>query len=222
LRAVEAARAAQAPSLDELVVTDTADAWRRAGFHVRGDGCEVGGVRIRLAGPGGARGIVAWSVRGAASLDLDGLRTTASERAPAQGGQHPNGVVAIDHLVLMTPDLDRTTGVLRAAGLDLRRMREGATPGGSLRQAFFRMGELILEVVAAPAGLSVAADPQGPARLWGISFLVPDMQATASRLGELLGPPRAAVQAGRTIATLRREAGIGTAVAFITPGPGAA
>ena len=109
MRAVEAARAGQAPSLDELVVTDTADAWRRAGFHVQGDGCEVGGVRIHVAGPGGARGIVAWSVRDAASLDLDGLATTASERAPAQGGEHPNGVVAIDHLVLMTPDLDRTT-----------------------------------------------------------------------------------------------------------------
>jgi hypothetical protein len=41
------------------------------------------------------------------------------------------------------------------------------TPGGSTRQSFFRMGELILEVVEAPAGTRLADDPNGRARLWG-------------------------------------------------------
>jgi hypothetical protein len=83
------------------------------------------------------------------------------------------------------------------------------------------MGEVILEVVEAPAGTAIAADPDGPARLWGISFLVRDMERPAAVLGELLGPPRDAVQPGRRIATLGREAGLGPAVAFMTPGPGA-
>ncbi len=39
--------------------------------------------------------------------------------------------------------------------------------------------------------------------------------------GDLLGEPRAAVQPGRQIATLRKEAGLGPAIAFMTPGPGA-
>jgi hypothetical protein len=209
------------PTVDELVVADDPAAWRAAGFDVDGDLCEVGTVRLRLEGPGRGRGIVAWSVRGARSLDLDGLPTSASDSPPAAGRRHPNGAVSIDHLVVMSPDLDRTAAALREAGLDLRRLREGPTPGGSARQAFFRMGELILEVVEAPAGTKIASDPDGPARLWGISFLVEELDHAAAALGDLLGEPRAAVQPGRRIATLRKEAGLGPAVAFMTPGPGA-
>jgi hypothetical protein len=109
---------------------------------------------------------------------------------------------------------------LRDAGLDLRRVREEPTPGGAPRQAFFRMGEVILEVVQAPEGTRMAEDRDGPARLWGISFLVEDLERTAAALGGLLGEPRGAVQPGRRIATLRKEAGLGPAVAFMTPDPG--
>jgi hypothetical protein len=210
------------PTVDELFVADPPDAWRAVGFAVAGDLAEVGTVRIRLEGPGSRRGITRWSIREARSLDLDGLDTSASQAPPARGGHHPNGTVAIDHLVVLSPDLDRTAGVLRDAGLDLRRTREGETPGGSRRQAFFRMGELILELVQAPPGTKVADDPHGPARLWGISFRVERMETVADALGELLGSPRDAVQPGRRIATVRREAGLGPAIAFMTPGRGAA
>jgi hypothetical protein len=210
------------PTVDEVFIADQPSAWRAAGFSVEGDVCEVSSVRLRLEGPGRGRGIVAWSVRGAGSLELDGLDTSASERPPAAGARHPNGVVSIDHLVVITPDLDRTAAVLREAGLDQRRLREGPTPGGSRRQAFFRMGELILEVVEAPEGTKIASDPDGPARLWGISFLVEELEEAAAALGDLLGTPRAAVQPGRRIATLRKEAGLGPAVAFMTPEPGSA
>jgi hypothetical protein len=209
------------PTVDELFIADEPSSWAAAGFEVTGDLCEVGATRLRLEGPGPRRGITRWSLRDAAALDIDGLDTVASDRPPAAGAKHPNGVVSIDHLVVLSPDLDRTVAALRAAGLDLRRIREGPTPGGSGRQAFFRMGELILEVVAAPEGTKVAADPRGPARLWGISFLVDEMEEVEARLGDLLGNPRDAVQPGRTIATLRREAGLGPAIAFMTPGRGA-
>jgi len=209
------------PTVDELVVADAPERWTAAGFAVEDGGCEVSTVRIRLAGPGERRGIVSWTVRGLASQELDGLPTAASERPPAAGGPHPNGVRTLDHLVVMSPALDRTVAALEAAGLDLRRIREGETPGGSTRQAFFRMGEVILEVVQAPEGTSVGANPDGPARLWGLAFGVGDMDATAAALGPLLGEPRPAVQEGRTIATLRREAGLGPAIAFMTPGAGA-
>ena len=69
-------------------------------------------MRLRLAGRGERRGIVGWSVRDLASLELDGLPTTASERPPAAGAPHPNGVVTLDHLVVMSPALDRTTEAL--------------------------------------------------------------------------------------------------------------
>jgi hypothetical protein len=203
------------------VIADEPTAWRAVGFGVEGAACAVGSVRLRFVGRGERRGIVEWSLRGFSSRELDGLPTVASESPPAAGAPHPNGVESIDHLVVMTPDLDRTAEVLRGAGFDFRRLREDATPGGSMRQAFFRMGEVILEVVEAPEGTKPAADPAGPARLWGISFLVPDLDATATALGDLLGAPRDAVQPGRRIATLRREAGLGPAIAFMTPGPGA-
>ena len=102
-------------------------------------------------------------------------------------------------------------------------MRDEPTPGGAPRQAFFRMGEVVLEVVQAPDGHArCALEPDGPARLWGLAFGIEDMDLTARALGPLLGDPRPAVQPGRTIATLRREAGLGPAIAFMTPGPAAA
>ena len=68
-------------------------------------------------------------MRDLTSLELDGLPTSGSERPPAAGAPHPNGVLTLDHLVVMSPALDRTIEALRAAGLDLRRLREGDTPG---------------------------------------------------------------------------------------------
>lgn len=196
------------PSIDELEIADEPAAWSALGFEVLDGICAVSRVRLCLVGPGPRRGIVGWTLG-------DGARSSA----PAP--QHRNGAVAVDHVVMLTPDLDRTVGELEGQGFDLRRVREGPTPGGSTRQAFFRAGEPILEVVQAPPDTSVARDPGGPARLWGVAVTVEDIEATARELGELLGPPRDAVQPGRRIATVRKEAGLGPALAFITPGRGA-
>lgn len=209
------------PTLDELHIAAAPETWEGAGFDVRDGVVEVGSVRLRLDGNGDRRGITSWSVRDAGSLELDGLETTASDTVPAAGGVHPNGVVAIDHVVVISPDLDRTSQVLRDAGFDLRRVREGDTPGGSRRQAFFRMSEVILEVVQAPEGTKLAADPDGPARLWGIAFLVEDLDTPAAVLGDTLSEPRDAVQPGRRIASVASAAGLGPAIAFMTSGRGA-
>jgi catechol 2,3-dioxygenase-like lactoylglutathione lyase family enzyme len=195
------------PSIDELEIAAEPAAWSAAGFDVADGVCRVSRVALRLAGTGPRRGILDWTLG-------DGAAREAA-------GPHPNGVVLVDHVVMLTPDLDRTVAELESRGFDLRRRREGATPGGSTRQAFFRAGEPILEVVQAPEGTSVARDPAGPARLWGLAFVVGDMDHTARELGELLGSPRDAVQPGRLIATLRPEAGLGPAIAFMTPGRGA-
>ena len=191
------------PVLTELEIADEPAAWSAAGFRVEDGLCALSRVSIRLAGKGSRRGIVGWTL-----ADVE-------PEAPAAPPQ-PNGAVAIDHVVMLTPELDATVEELRADGFDLRRVREGETPGGSTRQAFFRVGEPILEVVQAPGGIRLER-----ARLWGLAFLVEDMEATAAALGELLGTPRDAVQPGREIATLRPEAGLGPAVAFMTPGRGA-
>jgi catechol 2,3-dioxygenase-like lactoylglutathione lyase family enzyme len=192
------------PAIDELEIADEPAAWAAAGFDVEDGRCRVSRVRLRLAGADAGRGILDW--------------TLAEAPAREAAAPHPNGAVRIDHVVMLTPDLDGTVAELESQGFELRRTREAPTPGGSTRQAFFRAGEPILEVVLAPEGSRVARDPAGRARLWGLAFTVEDIDATARALGDLLGTPRDAVQPGRRIATLRPEAGIGTAVAFMSPG----
>jgi hypothetical protein len=80
----------------------------------------------------------------------------------------------------------------------------------------------VLEVIEAPAGSRLSQRPDGPARLWGIALLVHDLERPAGVLGDRLGRARDAVQPGRRIAPLSKQAGLGPAVAFITPGLGAA
>ena len=112
--------------------------------------------------------------------------------------------MGIDHLVVTTPRLDRTLPALEAVGLEVRRTRDA---GGGMRQAFLVAGPAVLEVVGDRPGA-------GPARLWGVTFVVPDVDALAGRFGETLGTPRDAVQPGRRIVTAH---GMDVPVAFMTP-----
>lgn len=207
-----------AVTLDELVVADAPDAWRACGFAVEGDLCVVGEVRIRFAPEEGRRGLSGWSLRGVGTTELDGLVTTRSERAlPEAASRHPNGITALDHVVAISSDLDRTVAALEDAGLDLRRIREEPTPAGAPRQAFFRLGQAILEVVQEPAEATERAGGDRPAFFWGLAFVAPDLDATVASLGDSAGEARDAVQPGRRIATLRRAAGLSLPVALMTP-----
>lgn len=207
------------PTIDELTLADSPGAWAAVGFAVGGDTCVVGDVRIRLAGAAGERGLMGWSLRDIGAIELDGLPTTSSDRPPPdEAAAHPNGIAALDHVVAIAPDLDRTIAALRAAGLDLRRVREEPTPAGAPRQAFFRLGAVILEVVQEPPeAIERGGGPDRPAFFWGLAFVAPDLDATAAGLGDRLGEVRDAVQPGRRIATLRRAAGLGVPVALMTP-----
>jgi hypothetical protein len=187
--------------------------WQAAGFALaEGGTINIGSVAIE---PAGERRGMSWELAGVGTTDLDGLDTVLTDAGPAEPGTHPNGVTSIDHVVSFTPDLDRTITALEAAGLSLRRIREEPTPAGAPRQAFFRLGEVILEVVQQPAG-APGFDPAGPARLWGLAFNCSDLDAAAAQLGELAKGPRDAVQPGRRILTLSRGAGLSVPVAFMS------
>ena len=200
-----------APTIAELVVGASPDHWRAAGFAVGAhDRVVVGTVTIRLEADG-ARGIESWSLRAPVPSEIDGLATTASTSDFPDSVVHPNHVVAIDHLVVLTPDLDRTIDALAEQGLELRRIREGpAGDGREVKQAFFRMAEVILEVVATGRG------GDEPAQFWGLTFLSDDLDATLAALGpERVSEARPAVQPGRRIATVRESAGLGLPVALM-------
>lgn len=207
------------PRLDELTIADSPAAWRACGFVVDGELCTIGAVRLRLVGEDAGRGVVEWALGGFEDAgDLDGLRTSVSVNPVSEPGAHPNGVTGLDHVVVISPDLDRTIAVLEAAGLDLRRIREEPTPAGAPRQGFFRLGEPILEVVQAPPdAIERSGGPDGPAFFWGLALIAPDLDATVAEIGPGAGEPRDAVQPGRRIATLKRSAGLALPVALMTP-----
>jgi hypothetical protein len=207
-------------TIDELQIADDPARWRELGFAVDRDGLQLGRVRLRLAGDAAGQGFAGWSLRGVSATELDGLPTVRSHAAlPDPAPEHANGVVGIDHVVVFSPQLDRTVDALQAAGLALRRIREEPTPAGAPRQAFFRLGAEILEVIQVPPrNLQAAGGPDAPARLWGLAFTVSDLDRSVTRLAGHVSAPRDAVQPGRRIATLRRSAGLAVPVALMTPG----
>jgi hypothetical protein len=115
----------------------------------------------------------------------------------------------MDHVVIATPDFDRTAAALSKTNLALKRVRDA----GSFRQGFRRIGGAILELVEAKDA------PPGPARFWGLVVIVSDLQGLKDRLVDDLGDPKPAVQPGRQIATLRRSAGLSAHVAFMDAEP---
>jgi hypothetical protein len=199
----------------ELVALDVAsdpDAWRALGFAVDDDDvCAVDGVAIRLGSPG--RKISGWALTDVpGGVDVDGLPTVPAP-PPAPAASHANRTVALDHLVVMSPDPDRTITALARHGVEPRRQRHTDQYGPPFTQTFFRLGRPILELIgpATPAGSE-------PARFYGIAFTVDNLDATAALLGDRLGRVKDAVQPGRRIATLRREAGASIPLAFMSAG----
>lgn len=206
-------------TLDEIVVGDPPEAWAAAGFAVDADGvCRIGEVRVRLVGRDGGKRIRSWSLRDAGPIGadgLDGIPTTISTTPPCEPASHPNGVLAIDHVVLLTPDVDRTVAAFDGIGLEPRRTRATDQYGMPAVQTFFRAGAVILELIGpeSPAG-------DGPTGFFGLALTVEDLDALADRLGPALGNPKDAVQPGRRIATLRhKDLGLSVALAFMTPEP---
>jgi hypothetical protein len=197
-----------------LAVGDGPAVWAAAGFDVEDDHVDVGGVRIRLAGRDDGTGIRSWSFDPPWARPIDGLPTVddptlgTSRPTPAA---HANGVTVLDHVVIATPDMERTTGALREAGIEPRRTIVGARGETDVLYRFFLLGTCVLELIG-PTD-AAASPPDEPARFAGLAFTT----ATIDELGELAGEPRPAIQPGRRIATLRREIGVSVPVAFLTP-----
>jgi len=200
-----------APELLALDIAAEPDAWRGLGFAVDDDGtCRLGSVACRLTG--GGKHIRRWTLTGidGGVADVDGLPTSAGDDSRCGPATHPNGAVDIDHLVVSTPDVERTVSALGTIGLDVRRYRTAAK---ETQQAFFRLGgPVILEII----GPRVAAG-DGPARFFGLALNVVDLDTTAGFLGDKLGRIKDAVQPGRRIVTMHDKSA-GTALAFMSPG----
>lgn len=191
--------------LTGLRIADDPATWADLGFTVEDDRVLMDGIEIQLAGSAAGSGVLGWSVHGLRSSVLPAIDPVApADRTTL----HANGAIAVDHVVALTGDMDATMDALAADGLEARRVRE--VPGATMRQAFYVLGTALLE-------LGGPAEGESAPRFWGITLTVTDLDGLAERLGPLLGAARNAVQPGRRIATLRREAGSSVPLAFMTP-----
>jgi len=219
------------PLLAALIVADDPDTWSSLGFTVTDDRVRIGATDLLLAGAAAGRGILGWRLGGADAVALppsvEGLPTTTDPAASsAVAPAHPNGVVSIDHLVVLTPLVERTVATLEGLGLPCRRRRAGAAYGQQqMVQAFFWLGDpdgpaearVILEVVGPEEPDPLRADE--PARFFGLALTSQDLDATGARLGDLMKPPVPAVQEGRMITTISSRCGSSVAIALMSAHP---
>lgn len=203
-------------------MADSPEAWAGAGFAVDADGrCRIGPVRLDLVGPEAGHGVIGWSLRHlpeGGGPAMDGFATRASTAPPAEPATHPCSVTAIDHFVLLTDDLDRTVVAAGSVGLTPRRWRDHALPDGTpVRQLFFVVGSLVLELVAPQQR---PESPRPGVRSFGLALVVDDFDVARTAMAGHLGEVRGAVQAGRRIATVRHhELGLTTPLALMSPRP---
>lgn len=204
------------PALVALDIAGPPDPWIELGLAVADAVSQVGDVTLRFGNEGD--GVPGWALRGIEGpADLDGLRTLwlPEPVRPTAPVEHQLGALAVDHVVIATPDAPRTFAAFERAGFILRRERDGGSAERPLRQGFFRHGEATIEVV----GPRDAAD-DGPASFWGLTLVVADLDAAVAQLGDArCAPAQDAVQPGRRIATVREAAELPVALALMTPAP---
>lgn len=199
------------PRLRSIVVGGGAAPWEVLGFaavdglvpfvngavECDGDGGD-GGLALRISGLDMALD---------ETLDVDGV-TVLPGPSPAATMTHPNGCSELDHVVIMTPSLERTSAEIeRSLALPLRRVRDT----GSVRQGFHRFPDrgCIVEIVE--------TERVERASLWGLVVIADDLDRFCAVAGDgLVGAPRPAVQPGRRIATVRSAAGLPCPVAVMS------
>jgi len=200
-------------AVGELVVASAIEPWQAIGLQVTDGVARIGGIALRFVPPTDNQpgGVVSWGLVGApTSAELiDGLATEHVAAPPDGPDGHSLGVTGFDHLVVMTSSLERTCAAIEAAtGEPLKRIREA----GAIRQGFHRLGELIVEVVESPQ----VTVPN--ASFWGFVWNLVDLHEACGRLGpSVVSSPKAAVQPGRFIASVRASAGLGLPLALMTP-----
>lgn len=147
------------------------------------------------------------------AADVDGIELVSPIKAPV-APCHPNGIIGIDHVVVMTPNLDRTVAALLSLGIEPRRRRDISLGGKPTQQVFCWAGDVILELVGPiePAG-------DNPAHIWGLALVSGDLDGTVAWFGpDRCSAVSEAVQTGRRIATVDRRA-IGSSTRLVVMSP---
>ncbi|HAB57889.1 MAG: glyoxalase [Acidimicrobiaceae bacterium] len=197
--------------LTTVVVGDEPDGWATAGFTLHDDRVRISSTTI-VCDPSVGQGIAVVGINSLTDT-VDGLPIGLVDAPVTPATEHHNRVTGFDHLVAVSPSIDRTADALIDAGLQRRRTRRFEMGGETRRQDFFRLGDVILELVGIDG-----AKGAGDAAFWGLALECDDLDLAASRLGQALGTVKDAVQPGRRIATVRtKELGISVPIALMSP-----
>jgi len=201
--------------IGELVIGGSRANWAQVGINFSHDGVfAIGEIALRI-NETLPPGMHSWVLNNIDStiVSIDGIPTSGITGNGQSEQRDAHGFVltplGIDHVVVNTPDLERTSQALHdATGAELKRIRDA---GNGMRQGFHRLGDVIIEIVSAPSM------PPGDAALWGFVLNVADVHEVAAYLGpDVLSPPKPAVQKNRLIATFRGSVGLGVPVALMS------
>lgn len=187
--------------------------WQAIGLMFDESTCPLADVDLIVSGE--TPGLHGWTLDVGRDdvLDIDGIRThlvsgTSTSRTSSVIGTQR--VIGLDHVVVNTDNIDRTTEAITAAlGLEVRRERQ---LGNGAVQRFHKLDNTIIEVVSGPHVTEPGAS------LWGMVASVDDLFDLADGLGEdITSPPKKATQPGRYISTVRGSVGLGVPFALMTP-----
>ncbi|CAB4621746.1 unannotated protein [freshwater metagenome] len=187
--------------------------WQAIGLRFDASTCPLADVDLIVSGD--TPGLHGWTIDVGRDevLEIDGIRTqlvsgTSSSRTSSLIGSQK--IIGLDHVVVNTDDIDRTTSAITAAlGVEVRRERQ---LGNGVVQRFHKLDNTIIEVVSGPHVTEPGAS------LWGMVASVDDLFDLAEGLGEdITSPPKKATQPGRYISTVRGSVGLGVPFALMTP-----
>ncbi len=146
--------------------------------------------------------------------DARGVSLAALERQRSSAPLGNADVEALDHVVVMSPDLE-SSHRLYGEVLGLRLALDRAFDARGTRILFFRVGGVTLEVAASLS----SPRPSKPDRLWGLAYRVRDLEAAHARLlaaGFDVSEIRKGAKRGTRVCTVRRETH-GVATLLIAP-----
>ncbi len=187
--------------------------WQAIGLTFDASTCPLADVDVIVSGEN--PGLHGWTIDVGRdeTIEIDGIPThlvsgTSPSRTTSLIGTQR--IVGLDHVVVNTDDIDRTTNAITVAlGLEVRRERQ---LGNGIVQRFHKLENTIIEVVSGPHIKEPGAS------LWGMVASVDDLFDLAEGLGEdITSPPKKATQPGRYISTVRGSVGLGVPFALMTP-----
>lgn len=198
-----------------LHASGSPEPWQQLGISCVSDVCQLADVQLHLTSPSSTPGLTSWTidVGRTGQVDIDGIPTTlvvSSSEVASTSVIGTQRMVSLDHVVVNTDNLDRTTAAIeRELGVPMRRERE---VGNGVVQRFHKLDNTIIEVVTGPHISGEGAS------LWGMVVSVDDLFEWAESVGQdKVSPPKKATQPGRYIATVRSSVGLGIPFALMTP-----